>query len=138
MSEMGYPPQVPYRQPRPRGDATGGTVLLGLLGLLITANPMGGIVGGAIGNALGSTPLTLEAAIRSYFTAQGLPVIGFYRLGPRAAQVLFRDGDRYWTITSRAPDADWELEGLDDWLYGDLVQYQLPEKLASIGRRLAS
>jgi len=56
-----------------------------------------------------------------------------------AAQVLFRHGEQYWMVTSRAPDSpNWTLESLDDWLYGDIIELQLPTKLAEIGKRLAS
>jgi hypothetical protein len=56
-----------------------------------------------------------------------------------AVQVLFRDGQQYWMVGTRAPDnAHWTLESLDDWLYGDIVEWQLPAKLAEITNRLAS
>lgn len=98
---------------------------------------MGAVVGGAIGNALANQPLSLEAAVRAYFTQKRLPVIGFYRLGPKAAKVLFHYRDGAWIVMSRAPDnPNWTPDDLDDWLYGDLIERQLPAKLAEIDVRL--
>ena len=127
-----YPIGIPYRQPRPRGDSTGGMIIGALIGLAISSTPFGLIGGGALGN-LASQPLSLEAAIRSYFGNRGLPVIGFYRLGHQAATVLFRYRDQFWTVGSAAPNSpEWTPEGLDDWLYGDITENQLPSKLAEI------
>lgn len=131
-----YPIGVPYRQPRPRGDSAGGTILGALIGLAISSTPVGLLAGGALGN-LASQPLSLEAAIRTYFSKLGLPVIGFYRLGPRAANVLFRYRDQFWTVGSIAPNSpDWKAAELDDWLYGDIIERQLPVKLAEINSLL--
>ena len=137
-SNKTYPVDIPYRPPRPRGENNlAGTTVGVLLGLLFTEHPMGAVAGGAIGNALSNQPLPLEAAVRSYFTQKGLPVIGFYRLGPRAAKVLFRYRDQYWIVISRAPENPfWTPETLDDWLYGDIIERQLPAKLAEIDARL--
>ncbi len=140
MSGVSYPLGVPHRPPRPRGtNSLAGITVGALLGLIITDQPAGALAGGAIGGAVSSGPPSLEAALRSYFTRKGLDVIGFYRRGPMAAQVLFRHGEQYWMVTSRAPDSpNWTLESLDDWLYGDIIELQLPTKLAEIGKRLAS
>ena len=129
-----YPPGIPPRSPRPRGEnGPGAAIALALLGWAVTSNPLGLLAGGAIGNSLGNQPLPLDAALRTYFTSQGLPFIGFYRLGPRAAQVVFRHRDQYWTLMSRAPESvHWTLEALDDWIYGDIVDQQLPRKIAEI------
>jgi len=135
-NQQAYPIGVPYRQPRPRGDSMGGTILGALIGLAISSTPIGLIAGGTLGN-LASQPLSLEAAIRSYFDKIGLPVIGFYRLGPQAATVLFRYHDQFWTVGSTAPNSpDWTPDGLDDWLYGDITENQLPSKLAEINAHL--
>ena|SRR2546423_6473392 len=135
-NQQAYPIGVPYRQPRPRGDSLGGTIFGALIGLAISSTPIGLIAGGALGN-LASQPLSLEAAIRSYFDKIGLPVISFYRLGPQAAIVLFRYRDQFWTVESTAPDSpDWTSDGLDDWLYGDITEDQLPSKLAEINAHL--
>lgn len=121
--------------PRPRGENGAAGVTVGaLLALLFTANPIGIIAGGAIGNALANQPQELEAAIRSYFTQKGLPIIGFYRLGAHAAKVLFSHHDQYWIVESHAPQANWTAEMLEDWLYGDLVQ-ALESKLTGIDQR---
>lgn len=140
MSALMYPTGVPHRPPRPRGtNSLAGITIGALLGLIITENPAGAVTGGALGGALSNQPPSLESALRSYFTSKGLDVIGFYRHGPLAAQVLFRHGEQYWMVASRAPEnANWTLESLDDWLYGDIVEWQLPAKLAEITKRLAS
>jgi hypothetical protein len=135
-NQQTYPVGIPYRQPRPRGDSLGATVFGALIGLAISSTPIGLIAGGALGN-LASQPLSLEASIRSYFGNQGLPVISFYRLGPHAATVLFRYRDQFWTVGSTAPDSpNWTPESLDDWLYGDITEKQLPSKLAEINTYL--
>jgi hypothetical protein len=114
-----------------------GLTIGALLGLLFTEHPLGAIAGGAVGNALGNQPLSLEAAVRGYFTQESLPVIGFYRLGPTSVKVLFRYRDQFWTITSRAPDSPyWTPEDLDDWLYGDIINKKLPAKLKKINAHL--
>ena len=140
MSGLPYPAGVPHRAPRPRATNNLAGITVGaLLGLILTEHPAGAVTGGAIGGAISSQPPSLEAAVRSYFKSKGLDVIGFYRLGSMAAQVLFRHGEQYWMVISRAPDSpNWTLESLDDWLYGDIVEFQLPAKLAEITRRLAS
>ena len=133
-SDDSYPAGIPSRPKRPRSDdGAASTIALALLGLVMTSNPIGLLAGGAIGNSLGSQPLPLEAALRSYFTKQGIPLIAFYRLGPNAAQILFQYREQYWTVLSRAPaNPNWTLEELDDWLYGDIVGLQLPTKLSEI------
>ena len=89
-----------------------------------------------IGNALANQPLSLEAAVRAYFTKKGLPVIGFYRLGPQAAKVLFHYRDQFWTVTSRAQDSpNWTPDALNDWLYGDIIE-KLNTMLTAIDARL--
>lgn len=133
-----YPANIPYRPPRPRGEhALAGTSVGALLGWLLMGNPWGAALGGALGSAGANQPQPLETAIRAYFTEKGLPVIGFYRLGPKAAKVLFRYRNQFWIIESRAPDSsEWTTDGLDDWLYGDIVANLLPAKLAHIDARL--
>jgi hypothetical protein len=133
-----YPADIPYRQPRPRGEnSMAGTFIAGLLGLAIAGNPIGAIAGGVIGNVLANQPLPLEAAIRAHFTKRGLPVIGFYRQGPQAATVLFQFQNQFWTVTGRAPDSPgWTLDGLEDWLYGEITETRLPEKLDEINAHL--
>ena len=138
-STVTYPFGVDYRLPRPRGENTLAGIILGvILGLGVSENPAGALPGGAIGGALANGPLPLEGAIRTYFGRRNLPVIGFYRLGPRVAKVLFRYRDQFWTISSDAPEsANWTPETLDDWLYGDIVEKQLPIRLRHIDTHLA-
>jgi len=103
-----------------------------LIGLLLTERPAGALVGGTIGTALTNQPHSLEAAVRSYFGQNNLPVISFYRLGPKAAMVLFQYLGQFWTVTSHVPDnPNWTTNTIDDWLYGDIVD-NLRNKLAEI------
>lgn len=83
-------------------------------------------------------PLDLSQAIRNYFQQKGIHIVGIYRLGRYAIEVVFRYGDKaYWEIKSSAPPLeDWDIESLDDWLYGDLIEVQLPKKLEQINSRL--
>lgn len=80
-------------------------------------------------------PLPLREAVGYALRAEEAELINFYRRVPYIAEVLFRHGGQFWTIRSEAPSqAQWTQEALDDWLYGDLVDYQLVAKLASINR----
>lgn len=139
-SDKPYPPGIPSRPRRPRAeDGSAGAIGGALLALLLTGNPLWALAGGAVGNSLGNQPIPLEAAVRSQFEKYGLNVIGFYRLNPNGAMVLFRYQNQFWTVTSIAPEnATWTTEDLDDWLYGDLTERQLPNKLGEIKTRLAS
>jgi hypothetical protein len=110
------------------------TILWAIAGGLI-AGPVGVLVGGAAGNAVANQRQPLEMAIREYLTKNGLDVVFFYP-APRAVKVTFRYGPTaYWTVESVMPD---ELELLpedrDDWLYGNLIQNQLPNVLPRIRR----
>ncbi len=62
-------------------------------------------------------------------------IAGYYP-APRAAKVTFRyDPTAYWTVESVMPD-DLQLlpEDRDDWLYGNLIQNQLPNVLPRVRR----
>ncbi len=120
---------------RPRvADASMSTILWAIAGGLI-AGPVGALVGGAAGNAVANQRQPLEMAIREYLTKNGLDVV-FYYPAPRAAKVTFRyDPTAYWTVESVMPD-DLQLlpEDRDDWLYGNLIQNQLPNVLPRVRR----
>jgi len=120
---------------RPRvADASMSTILWAIAGGLL-AGPVGVLVGGAAGNAVANQRQPLEMAIREYLTRNGLDVV-FYYPAPRAIKVTFRyDPNAYWTVESVLPD-DLQLlpEDRDDWLFGDLVQHQLPDVLPRIRR----
>ena len=128
-----YPQGVPVRTARPRNAATG-ALIGGLFGLLLSDSPQGALAGGIAGAAMGNTqPSPLNLAVRAYFTQQGYEVIGFYRLGRYAIKVLFQHENAYWTVISQADETfEWNQEALDDWLYGDLIDCQLPAKLHQI------
>ena len=120
---------------RPRvADASMSTILWAIAGGLI-AGPVGVLVGGAAGNDVANQRQPLEMAIREYLTKNDLDVVFFYP-APRAVKVTFRYGPTaYWTVESVMPD-DLELlpEDRDDWLYGNLIQNQLPNVLPRIRR----
>lgn len=122
---------------RPRiAEASASMIFWAIAGGLI-AGPAGVLIGGAAGNVLAQQRQPLEMAIREYLTKNGLDVV-FYYPAPRAVKVTFRYGPAaYWTLESIMPD-DLQLlpEERDDWLYGNLVQNQLPNVLPRI--RLAS
>ena len=133
-----YPKGIPYRAPRPHGDALlGGLAGAGLVALL-SGGLGAALVGGLAGSALANQPLSLEAAIRAYLAEKGLAVIGFYRYGPQKVKVSFRYApDKYWMIASSAPPSPhWTQEDIDDWLYGDLIDKQLPAAWAKISAHL--
>jgi len=123
MSErLQYPIGIEYREPRPRG-ALGGALLGALFGYGLAQNSGGAIAGGAIGGALGNQSLPLNEALRQKFAEKNLGIISFYRLGTHAAKILFRHNKAYWTLESRTPESpEMNLEQIEDWLYGDLVQ----------------
>lgn len=121
---------------RPRlGEASAGAIL-GAIALGILTGGLGGaLIGGAIGGALASQRQPLEMAIREYFKSRGLEVV-FYYPAPRAIKVTFRDAaNSYWTVQSIMPD-DIQLppEDTADWLYGNLIDVELPQILPWLKR----
>lgn len=133
MSEkLQYPIGIEHRPPRPRGTSVG-AVLGSLLGLVVTNNPGGAIIGGVIGGALANQSPPLEVAMRQFFAEKDLQVVGFYRPSPYIARVAFVLEGRGWMIESRASqNAKWTDEMLEDWLYGDLTSKQFPAKFHQI------
>ena len=122
---------------RPRlGDASAGAVL-GAIALGILTGGLGGaLLGGAIGGALANQRQPLEMAVREYFKSCGLDVV-FYYPAPRAIKVTFRYApNAYWTIQSALPDNLSRLspEDSDDWLYGNLIEVELPKVLPRLRR----
>jgi hypothetical protein len=120
---------------RPRiADASASTILWAIAGGLI-AGPVGVLVGGAAGNALANQRQPLEMAIREYFAKRGLELI-FYYPAPRAFKATFRYGaNAYWTVESVMPDGlPLSSEDSADWLYGNLIQNELPQVLPRIQR----
>jgi len=74
-------------------------------------------------------------AIREYFKNQILDVT-FYYPAPRAVKVTFQYGaNAYYTVESILPD-DLQLtpEDAADWLYGNLIQQELPRILPRLRR----
>jgi hypothetical protein len=135
MTQVNYPPNVPYREPRPRRDQKSGAALLGALaGLALTRHPVGALAGGFFGHsATNDEPLPLTVALQQEFERAGCKMIEFYRQGPYVAEVLFDYGGGFWTLRSQAPQTEgWNVENLEDWLFGDLIYFQLPQKLQSI------
>ena len=148
MNEVGvtsyvYPEGIDYREPRPRGT-TLAAIIGGLLGYAITEKPAEAIVGSAVGGALGNIPPPLEVAIRLYFeqnepkiNRRKLKMHGFYREGSHSIKITVGRGNSFWAIESHAPPhSDWTQESIEDWLYGDLVYFQLPAFIQQIEARL--
>lgn len=119
---------------RPKmGEASSGAILGAIALGLLTGNWGGALAGGAIGGALANQRQPLEMAVRNYFTQKGLEVVFFHR-APRAIRVDFRYApSAYWTAESVMPDnLNLSPEDRDDWLYGNLIQKELPKVLQKI------
>ncbi len=124
---------------RPRvGDGNSGALVGGIAGALVSGNWVGAILGGLAGNALATQPQNLEFAVRDYFAKTGLQVAFFYR-APRAIKVTFTpNNNAYWTIESIMPNGlNLSPEDAEDWLYGNLVEKELPKKIRKIQTFLA-
>lgn len=124
---------------RPRiGDGNSGAVVGGIAGALLPGNRVGAILGGLAGNVLANQPQNLEFAIRDYFAKTGLQVAFFYR-APRAIKVRFTpNNNAYWTIESVMPNGlNLSPEDTEDWLYGNIVEKELPKKIRKIKSFLA-
>lgn len=121
---------------RPRvGEASTGAILGAIALGLITGGWGGVLLGGMAGGALANQRQPLEMAIRELFSKYGFKVIFFYP-APRAIKVTFQYGENdYWTVESVMPD-DLYLSPEDtaDWLYGNLVEVELPKVLRRIRR----
>ena|ERR1041384_779153 len=123
---------------RPRlADASAGAILGAIALGILTGGVGGAIIGGVAGGAIANQRQPLEMAIREYFKNQGLEVT-FYYPAPRAVKVTFRyAANAYWTVESVLPDhLQLPPEDASDWLYGNLVQQELPQILRQL--RLAS
>jgi len=129
-----YPAGVPPRRARPRSGAGGEFTIAGaIVGLLLSERLEGGLLGGVLGHAIDpkrGVALSLETSVRNHLTSQGALLVELYRHGPYRVEILFAYAGQYWTIESTAPPAsDWTQENLDDWLFGDLMDHQLPSRL---------
>jgi hypothetical protein len=122
---------------RPRGDnQNAGAVIGALLGLVLTENAGGAILGGLAGRAMSNQSLPLETAVRNYFLLNNLLVIFFYR-SPKSIEVTFKAYNQFWTVKSSIPDSlNLNPEDVEDWLYGNLVKNELPKKLKQIRKAL--
>lgn len=120
-----YPPDVEYREPRPRTrDATGPALIAAIIGGLLTRSAAGAAAGGILGAAAaGEQALPLETALSNWLAQQGLAHISLSREGPFVAVEQFSSASGYWQAISRPiPTVLWTQEALDDWIYGDIVQ----------------
>lgn len=109
-------------------------MVLGALlgGALATDRAAGAAIGGVLGGlATKEQPVPLERALRDAFTAFGANIVSVYRHGPAHVRVLFNYQDQFWTVESIAEFAA-SQEALDDWLFGDLVDYKLASRIAEI------
>ena len=122
VAAQNYPEGVSYRTPRPRNVLLG-VLLGGIAGLVLSEKAGGAALGSAIGGALGNRPLDLSQALRQFFTARGLEIIHFYRLGRFGAKIIFKWGSTFVALESHAPQQPaMTLEQIEDWLYGDLTE----------------
>lgn len=86
------------------------------------------------------TPRTppLWDAVHHALRDKGANLVSFSRRGPYIAELVFKYAGQYWKLRSEAPRApEWTQESLEDWLYGDLVDVQLRDKLYSINGVMA-
>lgn len=121
-TEQIYPPGIPFRTPRPSGVAAG-AIFGALAAYIAEPSAKAALIGGALGGAIGNLKTPLNEALRQRFAEKSLDVVSFYRLGRFGAKILFRLNDAYWTLESDAPQSPvMEIEQIDDWLYGDIVQ----------------
>jgi len=121
---------------RPRlADASAGAILGAIALGLLTGGVGGAIIGGVAGSALANQRQPLEMAIREYLKSQNLDVT-FYYPAPRAVKVTFQYGaNAYWTVESVLPDhVEVTPEDAADWLYGNLIQEELPKILPRLRR----
>lgn len=121
---------------RPRMAEASQAAILGAIALGILTGGWGGaLIGGLAGGALANQPQPLEMAIREYLKSRGFEV-SFYYPAPQAVKVPFRYGpSAYWTIEAVLPDnLQLSPEDTADWLYGNLVQVQLPKVLPLLKR----
>jgi len=122
---------------RPQGNGqSAGAAIGALLGLFLTENIGGAILGGIAGNTLSNQPMSLEWSVRNYFAQNNLLVISFYR-SPKSIEVLFKSNNQFWTVKSVVPDLlSLNKEDVEDWLYGNLVKKELPKKIKQIQNSL--
>jgi hypothetical protein len=123
-----------HRRPRIADAST--SAIIGAIALgLLTGGFGGALIGGVAGGALGSQRQPLEMAIREHFKSLGLEVVFFYP-APRAVKVTFSYGaNAYWTIESVVPDRLLlSPDDTADWLYGNLVDNELPKVLPLLRR----
>ena len=122
---------------RPRGDnLNAGATIGALLGLALTENIGGVILGGIAGSALNKQPMPLEWSVRNYFAQYNLSVISFYR-SPKSIEVLFKLYEQFWTVKSIVPESlIIAKEDIEDWLYGNLIKNELPKKIKQIQKSL--
>lgn len=128
-SDNPFPPGVPPRRRRPRQEAElAGTVLGAAIGGLIV-NPVGALIGALLGHAVSPRePFPLETALRESLHPYGLTLLQLYRYGPRKVRILVGQGASFWTLESEAPPHPaLSQDDVDDWLYGDLIDYQFPK-----------
>jgi hypothetical protein len=120
---------------RPRiAEASAAAILAAIAGGLLTGGLGGVLLGGLAGSALANQRQPLEMAIREHFAKYGLEVMFVYP-APRAVKVTFRySPNAYWTIASVMPDnlQQPSPEDTADWLYGNLIQNELPKVLPKL------
>lgn len=110
-------------------------MLLGTLigGALSNDKAAGALLGAMAGGlATKEQPVPLDRALRDAFSAAGATLHQIYRHGPHRVRVLFNYAGQFWTIESTAPQPLVLQDEIDDWLFGDLVDYQLRTQIEKI------
>lgn len=114
---VSIPQNIPYRVPRPKCPI---------------------FFGGFIDTHYEEKPTPFAIALMQGFRLFRCELIQLYRKGPYSVSALFSiEGVAgTWTVSSDAPfSPEWDADGLEDWMYGDLVFVQLPQKLAIVSPR---
>lgn len=120
---------------RPKmADATAAAILGAIALGFLTKDWKGAAAGGGLAAALANQRQPLEFAVRNYLEQNKCTVTHFYR-APRMVKATFRYApDAYWTVESRLPEhlPVYTKDDREDWLYGNLVQNELPPILRRI------
>lgn len=123
---MSWPNGVPPRPRRPSKDESAGTIIGAIAGGMLAKNTIAGaLLGGVLGSAFDSEEkLPLQQAVAIAARNNSLHIVSFRRPDLMSASVVFRINDQYFSFLSRVPrNPDLTLEDIEDWLYGDIIEY---------------
>lgn len=87
-----------------------------------------------------AAPFPLESALRVALEEQGIRMVTFSRRGLGVINLLVEVQGGYWTMDSSCAAHARQLgqEDTEDWLYGDIVEVQIPalrERIQAAGAR---